>query len=52
MGNTSSLYAFLQMCLESAEMISGMAGTCMVWKSTNQTERFGFFEVDSGKSSK
>ncbi len=52
MGNTSSLYAFLQKRPESAEMISGMAGTRTVWKSTKQTERFGFFEVDSGKYSK
>lgn len=52
MGNTSTLYAFLQKRPESAEMISSMAGTRTVWKKTRQTERFGFFEVDSGGGSK
>jgi type IV secretory pathway TraG/TraD family ATPase VirD4 len=51
-GNTSTLYAFLQKNAESAEMISSTAGTRTVWKSTRQTERFGFFEIDSGKGSK
>lgn len=52
MGNTSTLYAFLQKRPESAEIISGMAGTRTIWKTTKQTERFGFFEIDSGKGSK
>lgn len=52
MGNTSTLYAFLQKRPESAEIISGMAGTRTVWKTTKQTERLGFIEVDSGKGSK
>ncbi len=52
MGNTSTLYAFLQKRPESAEMISGMAGTRTVWKHTKQTERFGFFEIESGNGSK
>lgn len=52
MGNTSTLYAFLQKRPESAEMISGIAGTRTVWKTTKQTDRFGFFEIDSGKGSK
>lgn len=52
MGNTSTLYAFLQKRPESAEMISGMAGTRSVWKHTMQTERFGFFNVESGGGSK
>lgn len=52
MGNTSTLYAFLQKRPESAEIISGIGGTRKVWKSTKQTERFGFFEIDSGKGSK
>jgi hypothetical protein len=52
MGNTSTLYAFLQKRPESAEIISGMAGTRTVWKTTKQTERFGFFEVESGSGSK
>ncbi len=52
MGNTSTLYSFLQKRPESAEIISGMAGTRTVWKQTRQTERFGFFEVDSGGGSR
>lgn len=52
MGNTSTLYAFLQKRPESAEMISGIAGTRTVWKHTKQTERFGFFEIESGNGSK
>lgn len=52
MGNTSTLYAFLQKRPESAEIISGMAGTRSVWKRTKQTERFGFLEIDSGNGSK
>lgn len=51
-GNTSTLYSFLQKRPESAEIISGMAGTRTVWKHTKQTERFGFFNVDSGNGSK
>ncbi len=51
-GNTSTLYAFLQKNSESAEIISGMAGTRAVWKTTQQTERFLFFEVNSGKGSR
>lgn len=52
MGNTSSLYAFLQKRPESAEIISGMAGTRTAWKNTRQTERFGFFDIDSGKGTR
>lgn len=52
MGNTSTLYAFLQKRAESAETISGMAGTRTVWKHTKQTERFGFFQIESGNGSK
>lgn len=52
MGNTSTLYAFLQKRSDSAEIISGIAGTPTVWKTTKQTERFGFFEVESGNGSK
>lgn len=51
-GNTSTLYAFLQKNSESAEMISGMAGTRTVWKTTMQTERVWFFEMESGRGSK
>lgn len=52
MGNTSTLYSFLQKRPESAEIISGMAGTRTVWKQTRQTERFGFFEIESGGGSR
>ena len=52
MGNTSTLYEFLQKRPESVEIISGIAGTRTVWKETRQTERFGFIEVNSGKGSK
>jgi type IV secretory pathway TraG/TraD family ATPase VirD4 len=52
MGNTSTLYAFLQKRPESAEIISGIAGTRTVWKLTKQTERFGFFTIESGGGSK
>jgi len=52
MGNTSTLYAFLQKRPESAEMISGIAGTRTVWKHTKQTERFGFLNIESGGGSK
>jgi len=52
MGNTSTLYAFLQKRPESAEIISGMAGTRSVWKTTKQTERFGFFDMESGTGTK
>ena len=51
MGNTSTLYAFLQKRPESAEMISGIAGTKKVWKTTYQTERMLFMEVNTGKGS-
>lgn len=51
MGNTSTLYAFLQKRPESAEIISGMAGTRTVWKTTRQTERIWLFNMDTGKGS-
>ncbi len=51
MGNTSTLYAFLQKRPESAEIISGMAGTKKAWKKTVQTERMWLFDVPSGKNS-
>lgn len=51
MGNTSTLYAFLQKRPESAEIISGMAGTRTVWKTTRQTERMWLFNMDTGKGS-
>lgn len=51
MGNTSTLYAFLQKRPESAEIISGMAGTRKAWKKTVQTERMWLLDVPSGKNS-
>lgn len=51
MGNTSTLYAFLQKRPESAEMIASTAGTHKAWKETIQTERLLFFNVNSGKKS-
>ena len=51
MGNTSTLYAFLQKRPESAEIISGMAGTKKVWKKTMQSDRMLFFDMPNGKSS-
>lgn len=33
-------------------MISGMAGTRTVWKTTKQTERMWLFDVESGGGSK
>lgn len=51
MGNSSTLYAFLQKDSQSAEMISGMAGTRRVLKKTDQTERFLFMDLPTGKKS-
>ncbi|GIL17075.1 MAG: hypothetical protein BroJett040_08260 [Oligoflexia bacterium] len=52
MGNTSTLYAFLQKRPESAEIISSMAGTRTVWRTTKQTERMFFIDIESGKGTK
>ncbi|MDZ4055500.1 MAG: TraM recognition domain-containing protein, partial [Polynucleobacter sp.] len=51
MGNTATLFAFLQKRPESAELISGIAGTKKVWKQTKATERFLGIEIDTGKRS-
>jgi len=51
MGNTSTLYAFLQKRPESAEIISGMAGTKKAWKKTVQAQRMWLLDVPSGNSS-
>ena len=50
--NCSTTYAFLKKRQESAEAICGMAGTRTVWKTTRQTSRFGFFDLDSGNGSR
>ncbi len=52
MGNTATLFAFLQKRPESAELISGIAGTRKVWKTTRATERMLGIEIDTGKRSK
>lgn len=51
MGNTSTLYAFLQKRPESAEMISGMAGTRKAWKETVQSEKLFGFDIPTGSKS-
>ena len=51
MGNTSTLYAFLQKRPESAEMISSMAGTRKAWKETLQSERFFGIDIATGGKS-
>lgn len=51
MGNTSTLYAFLQKRPESAEIISGMAGTKKVWKETFRSERLFFVDIPTGDKS-
>jgi hypothetical protein len=52
MGNTATLFSFLQKRPESAELISGIAGTRTAWKETKQTERFFGLQIDTGKRSK
>lgn len=49
MGNTATLFAFLQKRPESAELISGIAGTRTAWKETRQTESFLGVTIDTGK---
>lgn len=51
MGNTATLYAFLQKRPESAELICGIAGTRSAWKQTMQTESFFGLPIDTGKRS-
>lgn len=51
MGNTSTLYAFLQKRPESAEIISKMGGTKKAWKETLQLERTWLFEHPTGGKS-
>lgn len=51
MGNSATLYAFLQKRPESAELISSMAGTKKVWKETLRSERMIFFDVMTGDKS-
>ena len=51
MGNTSTLYAFLQKRPESAEIISGMAGTRTAWKATVQSEKVFGIDIPTGNKS-
>jgi len=51
MGNTSTLYAFLQKRPESAEMISAMAGTKKVWKETVRSSKFLGLDIRTGEKS-
>jgi len=51
MGNTSTLYAFLQKRPESAEMISAMAGTRKAWKETVQSSKMIWFDIPTGNKS-
>jgi hypothetical protein len=50
-GNTSTLYAFLQKRPESAEVIASIAGTRRVKESTEQVDRFWLFERSTGMKS-
>lgn len=51
MGNSATLYAFLQKRPESAELISSMAGTKKVWKETLKSEKMLFFDFKTGDKS-
>ena len=51
MGNTSTLYAFLQKRPESAELISSMAGTKKVWKETLRSQKLLYFDLPTGDKS-
>lgn len=51
MGNTSTLYAFLQKRPESAETISAMAGTRKAWNQTEQATRLLGFDMRTGAKS-
>jgi conjugal transfer pilus assembly protein TraD len=51
MGNTATLFAFLQKRPESAELISGIGGTKKAWKTTLQTRFFLGFDIETGNRS-
>ncbi len=51
MGNTSTLYAFLQKRPESAELISSIAGTKKVWKETLKSQKILMFDLPTGDKS-
>lgn len=52
MGNTSTLYAFLQKRPESAELIAGVAGTQPLTEETVQTNRTLFVDWSTGMKSR
>ena len=51
MGNTSTLYAFLQKRPESAELISSIAGTKKAWKETQSSQKMFFVDIPTGAKS-
>ena len=51
MGNTSTLYSFLQKRPESVEIISSIAGTKKVWKETLQSQKMLFMDIPTGGKS-
>lgn len=51
MGNTSTLYAFLQKQPDSAEMIASIAGTRKAWKETLQSSKMFWFDIPNGNKS-
>lgn len=52
MGNTSTLYAFLQKRPDSAELIAGVAGTQPLTEETVQTNRALFVDMATGMKSR
>lgn len=51
MGNTATLYAFLQKRPESAELICAIAGTKKTWKETVQSQKMLYFDIPTGGKS-
>jgi conjugal transfer pilus assembly protein TraD len=51
MGNTSTLFAFLQKNPDSAEIICKIAGTMERVEYTSQIERWGFWHLETGAKS-
>jgi conjugal transfer pilus assembly protein TraD len=51
MGNTSTLYAFLQKRPESADTIASIAGTKKTWKETLRSQSLFFFDIPTGDKS-
>lgn len=51
MGNTATVYAFLQKRGESAELLAGIAGTRSVKRKTERYSRQLFFDMPTGETS-